>query len=430
VKVQKVPSGIKGLDRLIGGFYIGDNVMWHIESGTFIDLFCLKFLKASLRHKKPIILISFNNSPKTIITRFGAVADNKSVTLIDCFSWGKGEGATLFTDFYPVAQNYQCSVIPIEEPQNIGMFNENIEQVEEELPPGSRYIIDSLTGMMNLWGDEAPVLKFFTRHCPRLYELQTVAYWILERGAHSESFRAQINHITQVAINLSARQGDLSLTVLKAERREESAMLKARPYEIRKSNVEFPSERRKELGITIGRRIREVRQKRGMSQAELAKHVGVAASTISQVESEQILLSLPALIKAAQVLEVSTGALIDGQLEKGARPCFRQADQVLIKIGESPQESVKGMSLLPLDFPAKMEGSLIEFLPGSELYDHFFNQKGEEMGYLLAGELELELCGERYSLTPGDTIYLTLKNPTWWKNKGDEVARLIWIRSR
>jgi hypothetical protein len=63
-------------------------------------------------------------------------------------------------------------------------------------------------------------LKFYSHACPRLYELDTIAYWVMERGAHSERLRAGINQIAQVAVDLSVNRGKSALTILKADKRD------------------------------------------------------------------------------------------------------------------------------------------------------------------------------------------------------------------
>jgi len=40
-------------------------------------------------------------------------------------------------------------------------------------------------GMQKIWGGEDAILKFYSHSCPRLYELNTIAYWIMEKKAHS-----------------------------------------------------------------------------------------------------------------------------------------------------------------------------------------------------------------------------------------------------
>ncbi len=64
--------------------------------------------------------------------------------------------------------------------------------------------------MQELWGDESHILKFYSHSCPRLYELNTIAYWIIEKGALSERLKVHINKITQVAIDLSIKRGKTS----------------------------------------------------------------------------------------------------------------------------------------------------------------------------------------------------------------------------
>ena len=62
--------------------------------------------------------------------------------------------------------------------------------------------------------------RFFTRHCPKLYELQAVAYWALEKEAHPSSFLANLTHITQVVIQLrNTEEGFFEMKFQKAEDR-------------------------------------------------------------------------------------------------------------------------------------------------------------------------------------------------------------------
>jgi len=78
--------------------------------------------------------------------------------------------------------------------------------------------------MQDLWGDEVKTYKFFTYACPRLYDLNTVAYWILQNGAHSFNFKANLEHVTQVSIEVSHIGAQLFLRVTKAEGKYSSDM--------------------------------------------------------------------------------------------------------------------------------------------------------------------------------------------------------------
>ncbi|MEO0248794.1 MAG: hypothetical protein ABIN58_04495 [candidate division WOR-3 bacterium] len=48
---------------------------------------------------------------------------------------------------------------------------------------------------------------------------QQVAYWVLEKDAHTPSFKANLRHITQVAMELDKKDGELFFRVIKSEGR-------------------------------------------------------------------------------------------------------------------------------------------------------------------------------------------------------------------
>ena len=424
---EKVSTGINHLDTLIDGLHVGDNVIWQVEAGAFVELFCLAFIKASLRDKKNVIFVNFNNSPKSIIARMGSTANNRNVTLVDCFTSGKGESSKLFLDLYEtVYKKYRCKVIHVKKPNEVSNFIRIINEIEEANPRGTRYIIDSITGMQDLWEGQVQILKFFTRQCPRLYELETIAYWILEKNAHSEKFRAQLNHITQVVIDLSIENGIYSLIISKAENRSTNELLKPQRYEILNSRIEFISEKGVEA-LNIGRRIRKIRQEKKISQVQLAEKIGVTPSTISQVESNSISLSLLTLLRLTKVLNVPVGALFDEKHTAGSNFLFRVKYRSPIKIGDFSQKEIMGELVIPANVKDKTEAYLLNISPGALFNRHFFVHKGEELGFLFSGVLELEMREKKYVMNEGDIIHLTSDVPDRWENNSDKTAEILWI---
>src|SRR3989339_1704241 len=110
----KVSSGVPYVDTLIDSFTIGDNVVWHIETGAFVELFCRAFVRDSVKEGKDVVYVSFNNSPKNIVAKMGPVINSPHVVIIDCFTSGKGEDAKLFRDLYETAYpHYKCKVIQV-----------------------------------------------------------------------------------------------------------------------------------------------------------------------------------------------------------------------------------------------------------------------------------------------------------------------------
>jgi transcriptional regulator with XRE-family HTH domain len=316
----------------------------------------------------------------------------------------------------------------VDKPREVEQVMDAFYGVHGTMEGDVRFVFESLTGMQELWGGEEYLLKFYSHSCPRLYELNTVAYWIIEKRAHSPRLKAQINQIAQVAIELSVKRGTTSLTILKAEKRDLDTLNRPYNYWSKGLNVTFDSERRGTHRFDLGVRLKELRAKRGLSQTELAKLVGVTPSTISQVESNLIYPSLPALLKMAEVLSVEVSSFFQGSEDTVNRVIFPAADAVDIKFPDLPGGSIKSKLLTPVDFEPKAEPYLIEIPPDKNLPSHFFIHKGEEIGYLLSGKLQLKLEKAVYTVRTGDVIYLTSEMPSQWKNPGPGVARLLWMK--
>ncbi|MBE5952098.1 MAG: helix-turn-helix transcriptional regulator [Lachnospiraceae bacterium] len=62
----------------------------------------------------------------------------------------------------------------------------------------------------------------------------------------------------------------------------------------------------------IGRRVREVRTERGISQQELAARCKTSAQYLSQIENGRKQASLQVLVAVAEVLEISLNELLTG----------------------------------------------------------------------------------------------------------------------
>ena len=309
----RVASGVSQLDRLLDGLYIGDNVVWHDDAGSLALVFCLNFIQASEAQKKPLIYVSFDRSPRNLLDMLGPLAESPTLHILDCFTYGKGAGSDIFLKFYEEnLSGLPCRIIKVDEPRDVDHVMDALYGIHATMKDDVRFVFESLTGMQELWGGEDNLIKFYTHSCPRLYELNTIAYWIIEKRAHSPRLRAHLNQIAQVAIDLSVKRGTTSLTVLKAEKRDQETLNRPYHYWTKDLNVNFDYEKRTTGPFDLGLRLKELRSKRGISQTELAKLVGVTPSTISQVESNMIYPSLPALLKMAEILSVEVSSFFSG----------------------------------------------------------------------------------------------------------------------
>lgn len=428
IKKKRVSSGIEQLDGLLGDLYIGDNVLWYEDAGSFSSAFCTQFIRQSLAMKKPLIYVSFDRSPKNVVTFLGPLAESQNFTILDCFTNGKGDRSEVFNKFYEKdGAQWPFQVIKVNDPANQDQVGDAIYGLHGNLTGDIRFIFDSLTGMQDLWGGEEQVTKFYVRNCPRLYELDTIAYWIIEKNAHSSRLKANINKIAQVVIDLSVKNGKSILKISKAEKRTSPSINKAHGYTCEQGEIVFDLPRTQ--SGRFDRRIRALRKKQGLSQKGLAERIGVTPSNISQIEKNLIYPSLPALFRLAESLGMDVASFFDGLTAVPVDCVFRGEEGFSAVFEKSCKGIVTGQRLLPPDISETcVDPYLLKIEPGRKLTGHFFSHKGEEAGYLLKGRLGVWLNGRREEAGVGDFIYFRKDIPEQWENIGDDVAELLWLK--
>lgn len=414
---SSISSGIESLDILIDGFAIGDNVVWEIEAGSSSDVFIRSFVARSFRDEQKVIYISFNRSPQTVLQGLGGIVSPDHFTLIDCFTAGKGKNDNTFVKFYE--KTHPAVVVKIEDPRNIEQFTATLNAIEDKLPPGARYVFDSLTGMQDLWGDENETHRFFTYMCPRLYDLGTVAYWILEKEAHSQRFKANLRHITQVVFDLAKRKNNLFLKALKLEGRQDREVFKPHPFEIRGETVTITT-LKKEPATDIGGKLKEARLRTGLSQKELADKVGFTPSFLSQLESSQVSPSLGTFMQICRVLGINPGQFLESS-EPQARPWLETREMIRSRIA-SQEDAARVHALATGD---KFSLRIVVLPPGAVMNRHFFYHKDEELIYILKGDLVVTIGGREARISMGDVVRLKDSFPSRWKNEGGDDAELL-----
>lgn len=418
--MSKISSGIRSLDSLIDSLYIGDNVVWEVDAGTSYDVFVQNFIRQSFDDSQKVIYVSLNKSPQSILNETRDFLCPEHFILIDCFTSGKGKNDNTFLRFYENPTN--INVVRIKNPKNIEEFTQTFNSLEDSLPTGVRYVIESLTGMQDLWGDENDTYRFFTYMCPRLYDLGTVAYWILEKEAHSQKFKANLRHITQVVFDLYKRRDKLYIKALKLDGRQDREAFKPHLYEIDGKNVTvtFP---KRESSTDIGNKIKEIRTRLGISQKELADKVDLTPSFISQLENNQISPSLSSFLQIAEALGISPTDLLQKEKKRDGVDWLFKKDHTL----QSLLKKEDGYSLFDIVSNDKTSAYLTVINAGAELDSHFLNSKKNELIHVLKGTVSVKIENSEKMLSPGDSIYLKHSLPSVWKNASDEETELLVI---
>jgi len=430
-----VSAGIPELDRFLGGYQPGDNVVWAVESGTFLHSFVGAFIQEAAHDRESaVVYVNSNYAPQTILRRFAELAPGSRFVHVDAFTYGKGKGDGVFRSHYRSAdlrENFES--LCVEDPSDAVAFDRALSSVEERYGERARYVFDSLTGLSELWGGDRDVQRFFTYHCPKLYELQAVAYWALEKEAHPSSFLANLSHITQVVIQLrNMEEGFFEMKFQKAEDRPSRILHDVLRYRVTEETIQFLDKMQgKEL--RLGERIKEHRIARSLSQAELARMLDVTPSALCQIENNQVHPSLPLLLDLAHTLGCSLddffGARTLGRERLDGWLVHKKKDQTAVKSGKGAARSrVEIQPLLPGNGGDKrVTPYLLRLGVGAAGTRQFFDHKGPEFGWILSGLLKIVVEKEEIVLRKGDSIYLEDQTLDRWSNEGSGKVELVWI---
>ncbi|BCB83001.1 helix-turn-helix domain-containing protein [Phytohabitans suffuscus] len=189
----------------------------------------------------------------------------------------------------------------------------------------------------------------------------------------------------------------------------------------------------------IGRRVAAFRTERGLRVSDLARHVGVSPSLVSQIERGLSRPSVSTLFAIAEALEVPVDAFFresDGPpaappSEPGphAAPSSPAAEQrYVVRRTSRPTIDIESGVRWERLTPTALKN--VEFLelvygPGAESNSTLYRHVGEEMILILSGELDIYLGFEKYHLREGDSMHFSSMQPHRYVNPTSSTTRAV-----
>jgi DNA-binding transcriptional MerR regulator len=170
----------------------------------------------------------------------------------------------------------------------------------------------------------------------------------------------------------------------------------------------------------IGSHLRKLRAKRGLSLAQVARHVGISVGFLSALERSQMSGSVGTLRKLARFYKTNILEFFDAT-ESVSRQVQPEQRKVL--------EAGPGVRMELLAWGnTVMEPHLFRIAPQAGSGDSYAHQ-GEEFLYVLRGELDITLHEKEYRLTAGDSFYFESSMPHHWKNPGRAETWVLWVNT-
>jgi len=176
----------------------------------------------------------------------------------------------------------------------------------------------------------------------------------------------------------------------------------------------------------IGNNIREARKRKGLTLAQLAAQCRCSTSLISQIETGAVNPSFSTLKTISDALSISMAMLVASNSSvNGISFSLMTAKERKTLVTEG---GVK-FQLLSRGVDLSCEFILNEWPPGTSTGRERYTHDGEECGFLLEGELEVEINDTIHHMQPGDTITLVSSVPHRVSNPGKEKAVAIWVNA-
>jgi DNA-binding transcriptional MerR regulator/quercetin dioxygenase-like cupin family protein len=174
---------------------------------------------------------------------------------------------------------------------------------------------------------------------------------------------------------------------------------------------------------TLGRKLRDVRQRRGLRISDVAREAGISTGFLSAVERSQAAASVATMQRLTTAYHTSVLELFNlpGESSRRLRPGDRQVLQA--------HAGVNMELLAPAS--SRLESMLFRAAPRSGSTAAYVHD-GEELIYVLSGSIEIWLDEhEHVVLRGGDSFWFeSTRGHRWINPSATEDATLVWVCSR
>jgi transcriptional regulator with XRE-family HTH domain len=183
-----------------------------------------------------------------------------------------------------------------------------------------------------------------------------------------------------------------------------------------------------DMDVKVGERVRQVREKKGLSLEDIFKRTDIDVTLLSQIEEGEVAPPLGTIIKLAKALEMKMGFFISGK-EDQAYTIVRREERKTVSRYDAKRVKHYGYeykSLAPHKKNRHMDPFLVTLEPSGTEEERSAHD-GQEFIFVLHGEMEVRLEKEIHVLVPGDAIYYDSTVPHLVKCHGEETTMILAV---
>jgi len=171
--------------------------------------------------------------------------------------------------------------------------------------------------------------------------------------------------------------------------------------------------------MITGVKIKELRLKKGLTQEELADRCELTKGYISQLEND---LTSPSIATLADILQNLGSNLSDFFASDETEQVVFTSQDMFSKDGDSQRITW----LVPTSQKNAME-PIILTLSEKGKTEKDLPHEGEELGYVLEGEVSVVIGKATHKAKKGDSFYYRADKTHYIENIGNCTAQVLWV---
>jgi len=174
-------------------------------------------------------------------------------------------------------------------------------------------------------------------------------------------------------------------------------------------------------------RLRGLRTGRGLSLDVLAQRTGLTKGFLSLIERGLKAPSISTLLRLSETYQLPLGALLDEPRPTEPKYSLVRRDARKKYAREGSLYGYRYEAIAYAKKLKRMEPFIVS--PPLRVPRKFFQHDGDEMVYVLEGQVEIHLGKEKIRLTPGDCLYFDASTPHRSHSVGRERAATLVVVS-
>ncbi len=181
---------------------------------------------------------------------------------------------------------------------------------------------------------------------------------------------------------------------------------------------------REAASVDVAKRLRELREGRGISMRQLATQSGLSANALSMIERGKTSPSVSTLYKLADALGVSITAFFGEESDKKQIVFLKSDQRTRMSFTRGVFEALGGET-----FTGRVEPFMLTMESGASCGPHDIIHSGHEFVFCLRGQLDYFVEKEMFRLEAGDSLLFASKLRHRWRNPSGNVTTALIIIS-